>query len=168
MKTLTEFTATTLANAAKAKQELIAAGKTPEELPAALGEALKVEGDKLSLLLSALDTLGEKAPKDLKRVVVLSLGEGEKAPAGSKQVEDKCFLIENYAMPSKGPQGAGPHDDKKGRGDKRGGGKGRGGGGRDDRRGGGGGGGDKRGAPGEGRPAANKSGLPPKLPQPLK
>ncbi|MCM2276870.1 MAG: hypothetical protein NDJ89_02190 [Oligoflexia bacterium] len=128
MKTLTEFPAATLKNAFKAQQDLQTAGKTPEELPQALGEALKLEGDKLAYLFSALELVGPKL-NDLKRVVVLSLNEGEKAPSKALQKEDKYFVAEYFPpMPGKGPAGRPAHGGK-GKGDKpRGKGKRRGGG----------------------------------------
>jgi hypothetical protein len=140
MKTLTEFVAFTLKNAHKAKQELIAAGKTVEELPAALGEALKLEGDKLNWLMGAMEAAGEKM-EHLKRVVVWSTNEGEKAPAGAKTVGDKHFMVENFPPKGHHKMDTSAGDDRDG---KRGGNRG-------DKRGGG----DKRGA-GGGRPAGGE------------
>jgi hypothetical protein len=148
MKTITEFAAITLKNAAKTKQELTTAGKTAEELPAAMGEALKLEGDKLIFLLGALEAVGEKT-NELKRVVVLALNEGEKAPTGVKQIGEKYFSIEFYQSMQK-PRADEGRDG--GRGDKRGGKRG-------DKRGAGGGGrGD--GKRGEGRPGGDRGGAP--------
>jgi hypothetical protein len=99
MKTLTEFTAMSLKQASKLKADLTQQGKTPEELPAALGEALKIEGDKLTFLLNALETVGTKVT-DLKRVLVFSVAEGEKAPLGTlmKGEEGKTngYIVEYY------------------------------------------------------------------------
>lgn len=122
MKTLTEFSAVTLKQAVKTKTELSSAGKTPEELPAAMGETLKVEGDKLALLLAAVDAVAPEAPgargprlDDLKRVVVLTIGEGEKAPSGAKEKDGKHFLVEYYpAIESKKPGRFGGRDDRHG------------------------------------------------------
>src|SRR5689334_15778059 len=69
MKTLTEFPGMNLKNAAKARQDLITGGKTPEELGPALGEALKLEGERLTILMKALDLIQTRL-EDLKRVVV--------------------------------------------------------------------------------------------------
>jgi len=134
MKTLTEFPGLNLKTAVKTRQDLIGAGKSAEELPQAMGEALKLEGDRLGFLLSALEMIGTKL-NDLKRVVVFSLGEGEKAPLGSIQKGEQSYLIEYY--PSLAPKGGSnrdfmggkPDGDKKGKGKH---GKGRGGK-RDDR-----------------------------------
>ena len=116
MKTLTEFAAPTLKNAHAKKQELTTAGKTAEELPAALGEALTLEGDKLAFLLAALDTVGEKMA-DLKRVVVSQLAEGEKAPSGARLVGEKYYTVEYYVPMHRG--GAEKHDDRDSRGGRR-------------------------------------------------
>ncbi len=133
MKTITEFSVTTIKNALKTREELTTAGKTPEELPAALGEALKLEGDKLTILLGALEVV-EKKTNDLKRVVVLTIAEGEKAPQGAVQKDAHYFNIEFYPpLPGQERKGRGQGGEKggrdgKGRGDKRG---GKRGGGRD-------------------------------------
>ena len=125
MKTLTEFAVITLKNAADKKQELTTAGKTAEELPAALGEALKVEGDKLTYLLAALETVGEKT-RDLKRVIVSSLNEGETAPSAAKLVGDKYYTVEYFVKMSTQP----PKPERDERGGRRGGRDGKKGGGR--------------------------------------
>lgn len=126
MKTLTEFPGFNLKNAVKVKQDLLAGGKTAEELPQALGEALKAEGDKLNFILNAIE-LVEKELEDLKRVVVYSLNEGEKAPSRAIQKGDHYFLAEYYPPlvkdqpKGKGPQGPGkPRGKRKGRGGRRG------------------------------------------------
>ncbi|MEK6578154.1 MAG: hypothetical protein AABZ55_02915 [Bdellovibrionota bacterium] len=95
MKTITEFAAITLKAADKTRQELVTAGKTPEELPVAMGEALKLEGDKLKNLMSALDFVGKKI-QDLKRVLVFSINEGEKVPPQSEQKDGVYFSAEYY------------------------------------------------------------------------
>ena len=131
MKTITEFTATSLQAALKTKQELLGAGKTAEELPAAMGEALKLEGEKLNLLISALEVI-EKKPRDLKRVVVWSLQEGETPPRGTEQKGEHHFGIE-YFPPMPG-QERGKHAKGRGDRDRKGGRKGRDKGGRGPRR----------------------------------
>jgi hypothetical protein len=174
MRTITEFPVSTLKTAMKTKQDLLTAGKTAEELPAAMGEALKLEGDKLTNVLNALEVVGTKT-HDLKRVVVFALLENEKAPAGVLQKGDHYFAIEYFPpLPGSQPKGRGPREDG-GRGGKRGG--GRGGdkrGGRGGERGGRGGerGGNDRGrgprpggAPGEVQAGA-EGGRPPRGPRP--
>lgn len=138
MKTLTEFPGMNLKLAAKAKQDLLASGKTAEELPQAMGEALKIEGDRLNFLLNALELVGTKL-EDLKRTVVYSLAEGEKAPARTTQKGDHYYLVEYFPSLTKNEpsKNRGPQD-----GDKP---KGRGAKGRKGKRGGGGKGDFRRG-----------------------
>jgi hypothetical protein len=95
MKTVTEFPGVNLKNAIKLKQDLIAGGKTAEELPQAMGESLKLEGERLDSLLTALEMV-EKKSQDLKRVVVYTLAEGEKAPTQLLQKGDRYYLAEYY------------------------------------------------------------------------
>lgn len=118
MRTVTEFAALTIKNAAKTQQELTAAGKTAEELPAAMGEALKLEGDRLNHLLGALEVAGNRLD-DLKRVLVIALNEGETAPSGAQQKGEQWLIAEYFAPLVK--KGAHPAEDRSGkRGDKRG------------------------------------------------
>lgn len=123
MKTLTEFDGFSLRNAMTKKQELLASGKTPEELPQAMGEALKVEGDRLSFLLAALAVI-EGRSDNLKRVVVYSVDEGKAAPKGTVEKDGKHFLAEYFFVPQAKKEqrrdGRRPRDGK-GRGKKRGG-----------------------------------------------
>lgn len=157
MKTITEFAGATLKNALKTKQELTTAGKTPEELPAAMGEALKLEGDKLTILLSAIEVV-EKKTNDLKRVVVWSLQEGEKAPKGTEQKGDHYFAIEFFPpLPGQARPGQKKHGGRGGKGDDRKKGKRRGRGPRRDERGQGEGA-QAAGAAGEGKPGEGKLG----------
>jgi hypothetical protein len=132
MKTHTEFNVIGLKNALKLKSELNAAGKTPEEITAALTEGLKLEGEKLALLLTAVETV-EKKMNDLKRVVVFIPGEGEKAPSGAVQKGDHWLLAEYYVSLNAPEKSRGGRDGGRDRGDRKGGrgDKGRGGGGRD-------------------------------------
>lgn len=153
MKTLTEFPIFSLKNASKVRQDLVAGGKTPEELPAALGEQLKLEGDKLQWMSHCLEIVGEKMDQ-LKRVVVMSLAEGEKPPTGAIQKGEHYFLVEFYAPPA--PKGG----QDTGRG-------GPGGKGRDGRRGGGRGGpgGKDRGGRGNREGGGKPGGQPPSAPR---
>jgi len=128
MKTLTEFVAVTLRTAAKTRAELTSGGKTIEELPPAMGEALKLEGDKLNFMMNALEVVGDRSD-DLKRVIVFTLVEGEKAPTHAKQMGEHYYLVEYYpSLHAKKPRadsrderGGGRDGKGKGRGDKRGG-----------------------------------------------
>lgn len=138
MKTLTEFQNLVLKTAVKTKQELLQAGKTPEELPQALSEALKLEGDKFTWLMNAVDAVGTK-DRDLKRVVVFSLGENEKPPQGATQMGEHYYAVEYYPpLAGQGPKDKGRRDGRppgKGGDKKRRGKGGRGGGERDRGRG---------------------------------
>lgn len=116
MKTLTEFDGFRLKNALQTKKELTAAGKTAEELPQAMGEALKLEGDKLTHLLAALE-LAEGHPEHLKRVVVYTVEEGQKAPNGAVQKGDKWYLAEFFYTPAPKRKAREEHaDGRRGRG----------------------------------------------------
>ncbi|HAR44493.1 MAG TPA: hypothetical protein DCS07_17990 [Bdellovibrionales bacterium] len=163
MKTLTEFTALQIKNAAKTKQDLITAGKTPEELPQALGEALKIEGDKLNFLINALDLPMQKT-SDLKRVIVMALGEGEQVPSNAAQKGEQVYVAEYYA-PLHGatpPQKAG-HGDRDSRGGRGGrGGPGRGKNDRRDQKGGGQGRGPRKDGAGPGAGPAKRPVITPK------
>jgi hypothetical protein len=123
MKTITEFPSMSLKTAAKAKQDLVTSGKTSEELPAALGEALKLEGTRLEFLVAILDIVGTKWT-DLKRAIVYAPNEGEKAPVGLLQKGDHFYLVEYFpslTQPGKPGSPADPrHKDGKGDGKRRG------------------------------------------------
>ncbi len=123
MKFVTEFANVTLKQALTAKTALAAEGKTPEEIQAGLGEKYKYEGEKLTHLTNALDVASQNT-ENLKRVLVVSLSEGEKAPANAVQVE-AFHYVPDFQVTAR-PAQAEKKDAKGGRG---GGGKGRGGGG---------------------------------------
>lgn len=128
MKSVTEFAVFTLNKGLAAKAALATQGKSPEEIQASLGETFKLEGDKLKYFVNALDVAGQNQT-DLKRVYVITLAEGESAPAKATQVEEHYYVPEflNTAKPA-------PATETKGG---RGGGKGgRGGGGRGEKKGG--------------------------------
>jgi hypothetical protein len=122
MKTITEFPSMNLKNAVKLKQELMAGGKTAEELAPALGESLKLEGDRLNWMMAAVE-LVEKKLEDIKRVVVYSLAEGEKPSGHVVQKGEHCYLVEYYTSMNKkpvsdrdqAPVGRGGRDGKRGK-----------------------------------------------------
>lgn len=116
MKTITEFNAATLTKITQTQKDLTAAGKTPEELPAATIEALKISEDKLKHALAANEAVGEKL-RDFKRVVVLSLAEGETAPTGALTKDGHAYVTEYYGPMS--TKSAAKPEEK--RGDRRGG-----------------------------------------------
>jgi hypothetical protein len=126
MKTLTEFPVMNLKNAIRTKQELVTSGKTAEELPQALGEVLKIEGDRLNWLINAVELVGTKQ-EDLKRVVVYGLNEGEKAPAHATQKGDQYYLVEYYPSLNKNTGKGHPKSDHPGQENRKGKKRGRGG-----------------------------------------
>jgi len=93
MKFVTEFANMTLTQAIKTRAALVAEGKQPEEVQAALGTAFKAEGEKLTHLINAIEVASQNL-ENLKRVLVVSLSEGEKAPAKAVQVEAFHYVPE--------------------------------------------------------------------------
>lgn len=124
MKSVTEFPNWTLNKALQTKTALASEGKTPEEISVSLGETYKYEGDKLKHFINAIDVAGAN-PDKLKRVMVVSYGEGEAVPPKATKVEEHHYVPEflTEAKPA-APQ------------DARGGGRGGRGGGRGDKKGG--------------------------------
>lgn len=116
MKSVTEFANFTLSKGLQTKASLAAAGKSAEEIQAGLAEAFKFEGDKLKYFVNALEVAGQNS-ENLKRVIVISLAEGENAPAKATKVEELHYLPEFVidakavaalkADPGKGPRGKG-------------------------------------------------------------
>jgi hypothetical protein len=95
MKTLTEFSAPHIKLASLKQKEFAAAGKNPEEIPALIGAELKIEGDRLTFLMSVLEIIGTKT-LDIKRVVVSTVDENEKVPNPKLLKDGKYFLAEYY------------------------------------------------------------------------
>lgn len=93
MKFVTEFANMTLTQAIKSRAALVAEGKQPEEVQAALGATYKLEGEKLTHLVNAVEVASQNT-ENLKRVLVVSLNEGEKAPAKAVQVEAFHYVPE--------------------------------------------------------------------------
>ncbi len=91
MKSVTEFPVHKLTQGIKAKSELVAAGKTPEEIETSLGESFKLEGEKLKHFINACEVASQN-PDKLARVLVVSLNEGETAPPKSLQVEEHHYV----------------------------------------------------------------------------
>lgn len=109
MKAITEFASVTLSQALKAKAAMTGEGKSAEEIQQSLGQTYKFEGEKLTHFMNALD-VASKNPENLKRVVVMSLNEGESAPAKAVQVEAHHYLPEHFvtAAPKAAPTKGGP------------------------------------------------------------
>ena len=116
MKNVTEFPTHTLTKGASTKAALAAEGKSPEEIQASLGESFKFEGDKLKHFVAAIDVATQN-PQNLRRVLVVTLAEGEKVPPRAAKVEEHYYIPE--ALVTAAPK---PKEDFKG-----GKGKGRGG-----------------------------------------
>lgn len=124
MKAVTEFPSFTLTKAIAAKNTLAAEGKSPEEISTSLGETFKMEGDKLKHFVNAIDVAGQNG-QNLKRVLVVSLNEGEAAPNKATKVEEHYYVPEFLITTAPAPKA----DAKGGRHGGRGGGKGGKGGG---------------------------------------
>ncbi len=92
MKAVTEFPSFLLSRGLAEKNSLTAGGKTAEEISAQIGQSFKYEGDKLKHFLAAIDISAEA--KDLKRVMVISLAEGEAVPAKAIKVEEHYYVPE--------------------------------------------------------------------------
>ncbi|MCM0606135.1 MAG: hypothetical protein KA715_08600 [Xanthomonadaceae bacterium] len=134
MKTLTEFASVHLTRGLTLVTELTTAGKPPEEQQAALTETFKFEGDKLKHFTQALITIKEKSAQ-IKRVVVLTLSEGEAAPQGATQLEGHAYLAEYFPAPfNPNEKKADNRNERGGRDGKKGGKRGGGRGSRDDKR----------------------------------
>ncbi len=93
MKVFTEFPGFILSKALLAKNALAAENKTPEEIQASLGETFKYEGEKLNHFVRALDVMGTEI-SNLRRVVVMTLAEGENPPARSTKVEEHYYVLD--------------------------------------------------------------------------
>jgi hypothetical protein len=117
MKAITEFPSFTLTKAIQTKAALAAEGKSPEEIQASLGETFKLADEKLKHFINSIEVAASNKD-NLKRVVVLTLSEGEKAPAKAVQVEETHYVPEflTTARPA-----APAEKDHKGRGNRKGG-----------------------------------------------
>lgn len=125
MKAVTEFPGFTLNKAIEARNALVTEGKTPEEIQAALGTSYKLEGEKLTCFINSIE-IASKRSGNLKRVVVLRLGEGEtNPPPGATKVEELYYVPEilnlTVAAPHEKPD---PKGGKRGQRGGKGGGKG--------------------------------------------
>lgn len=104
MKSITEFNSHKLVKGIHAKTALAAEGKTPEEIQQSLGEAFKLEGDKLKFFFNALDIASQNIEK-LARILVVKLNEGESAPPKAVLIEEHHYLpdfLVETAAPTQG------------------------------------------------------------------
>lgn len=125
MKSVTEFANVSLKSGLTAKDAFAAEGKSPEEVQTSLGEKFKMEGEKLKHFWNALE-VAIAHPENLKRVLVVALGEGENAPAKSTKVEEHHYVPDFHVDPKRAAPAK--DDGKGGRGGFGGKGKGKGGG----------------------------------------
>ncbi len=93
MKSVTEFWNAALVRGIKAKNDLVAAGKSAEEITAAIGESFKFEGDKLKHFINAIE-VAIANPDKLSRVLVVQVAEGEKVPEKSTKIEEHTYVPE--------------------------------------------------------------------------
>jgi hypothetical protein len=95
MKAITEFAFVTLSQALKAQSAMTAEGKSAEEIQQGLGQTYKYEGEKLTYFMNALEVAGKNS-ENLKRVLVISLNEGENVPAKATKVEELHYVPDFY------------------------------------------------------------------------
>jgi hypothetical protein len=107
MKTITEFNSIVFSDTLAKLQTWTTENKTAEEIETLVGEATKLEGERIKLLLNAVEITKTKM-SHLKRVVVLTAAEGEKAPDGMIAKDAHFFLIEHH---STAPRKEAPKDD---------------------------------------------------------
>lgn len=106
-----------------------------EDFSKQLGENSKISAERLDLLLNALDCLERNRLSDIRRIVIFTLGENEKAPPSSKKIGEHFYLADymvpvNKGLPGRGrARGGSRAGARDGRGGPRG--RGRGGPGRD-------------------------------------
>ncbi len=93
MKSVTEFNSYNLNQALKTKTTLTGEGKTTEEIQSTLGTQFKLEGDKLKFFVNALEVAAANQ-EGLSRILVVSLNDGETAPAKAVKVEEMHFVPE--------------------------------------------------------------------------
>jgi hypothetical protein len=91
MKSVTEFWSVNLNKGLKAKAELTAGGKTPEEIQTEIGTAFKMEGDKLKHFINAMEVASQN-PDKLAQVLVVTVAEGETAPPKAVKIEETHYV----------------------------------------------------------------------------
>jgi hypothetical protein len=117
MRSVTEFPVFKLQQGIDKKTALAAEGKTPEEIQASIGEAFKLEGDKLKYFFNSLE-VAEKNRENLARILVLAPNEGENAPPKAVKIEEMVYLPDFQVGPGKAmmekPSKGGPGKGKRG------------------------------------------------------
>ncbi len=112
MKTITEFSGFQIAEAIQKQNVLKAAQKTPEEIQKEVAEVYKLENEKLTYFLSAMEVANGKS-NHLKRVVIWTLNEGEKPPEGWIEKDGKYYVSEYFYVPEPKRQTRGKRFSKK-------------------------------------------------------
>lgn len=97
MKAITEFSSFTLNKAIATHKSLTEEGKTPEEIQESLGQANKLEGEKLGYFMKAIEVAGANST-NLRRVMVARLNEGETVPPQAVQVEDIYYVPQFFVQ----------------------------------------------------------------------
>lgn len=111
MKAVTEFPNVTLTKAVSTHAALVAEGKSPEDIETSIGSTFKIEGDRLKHFLVAID-VASKNTENLKRVLVVTLAEGESIPQKAQMVELTAYVPEFYGVMNTSSK---PKTDEKGK-----------------------------------------------------
>lgn len=93
MKTVTEFPNFSLNQGINLKASLAAEGKTVEEIHQNLQETFKLDDNKIKHFIASLEVANQNK-ENLKRVLVVSLAEGEKAPPNATKIEEMHYVPE--------------------------------------------------------------------------
>src|SRR4051812_4231881 len=116
MKTLTEFSGSTIRGAAEARGRLATEGVAAEQMTERLGTELAVSGDKLARLVEALEAVGDKA----ERVRLVRVFAAEEQPPGAKKIGEFNYVIDLQpdmrALPGRSEGRRGGRDGGRGRG----------------------------------------------------
>ena len=126
MKSVTEYPGFILIKALQTRNAMVTEGKTPEEIQTNLGTTYKIKEDKVKFFMNAIEVASQN-PENLKRVMVMTLAEGESAPARSTKVDEHYYspeaLILTKPQPPQKNEKGGRGGSKGGRGQGKGGGK---------------------------------------------
>src|SRR6478735_6542598 len=90
MKTITEFSGSTLRQAAQVKVRLTGEGVAAEQLGEQLGADIGVTGDRLARLLEAVEAAGDKVEK----VRLVRVFAATDEPKGAKKIGEFNYLLD--------------------------------------------------------------------------
>lgn len=124
MRTVTEFPGVVIRQVLLTRTKLVSGGTAEDQLSAAIGEAHKVEGDRLSHLVKTLQIVGEDA-SHVARVRVFAGEDETKMPKGSVKEGEHFYLVERIQSAAPPKKASASDRDGKGRGKGRGKGKGK-------------------------------------------